>query len=155
MSENRYIVYGFTPTTVEQKYMEEKTKMLELITSNIWIVIGVWLILGTYLLWYFFKPKTIQPLTLDALAITWELHKKQTGCNAPHVDSILVNNNNVIGFKCESGYTYKQQRLVTQNLHANPKTSIMSTSHHQITNLSETQNTLDQMGLEYVHVRKI
>lgn len=146
---------GSTLQQLNKNTWRKKIKMLELITSNIWIVIGVWLILGTYLLWYFFKAKTIQPLTLDALAITWKLHKKQTGCNAPHVDSILVNNNNVIGFKCECGYTYKQQRLVTQNLRAYPKTSIMSTSPHQITNLSETQNTLDQMGLEYVHVRKI
>jgi hypothetical protein len=124
-------------------------KMLELIIGSIWLV------LASYLIWYFFKAKTFQPLTLDALALTWKLHKKQTGCTASHVNSILVKNNNTIGFKCECGYNYLQKRLITQKIHSYTKTSIASRTSSKVTNPIETKGSLQKMGLEYSNIQKI
>jgi hypothetical protein len=43
---------------------------------------SLWLAFGSYILWFFFRAKTVQPLTLDDLALTWNVHKQQCGCNA-------------------------------------------------------------------------
>ena len=80
------------------------------------LIWGFWLTLAVYGFWYFFIAKTFQPLTLDDLALTWRLHKQQTGCTASRVHSLLTRNNEVVGFKCECGYEFQQERLITQKV---------------------------------------
>jgi len=75
---------------------------------------GSWLALTAYLLWFFFKAKTSQPLDLDDLALTWKLHKQQSGCTASRIQGLMTENDEVIGFKCECGYEFIQKRLITQ-----------------------------------------
>jgi len=76
-----------------------------------------WFIFGAYSFWFFFKAKTFQPLTLDDLALTWKLHKRQTGCTASRIHSLLTKNGKVVGFKCDCGYEFLQKRLITQKVH--------------------------------------
>jgi hypothetical protein len=78
------------------------------------LVGSLWLAFGAYLLWFFFKAKTVQPLTLDDLALTWRVHKQQCGCNASRIHGLIKGNNEIIGFKCECGYEFIQKRLITQ-----------------------------------------
>ena len=74
----------------------------------------LWLAFGSYIIWFFFKAKTVQPLTLDDLALTWKVHKRQKGCNASRIHGLIKGNNEIIGFKCECGYEFVQKRLITQ-----------------------------------------
>ena len=87
---------------------------LEILVSLLWIT------LTTYTIWFLFKAKTYQPLTLDDLALTWSLHKQKNKCNANHIQKLLKNNNEVIGFKCQCGYEFKQKRLITQEILKKP-----------------------------------
>jgi hypothetical protein len=80
------------------------------------LIWGFWLALAVYCFWYFFSAKTFQSLTLDDLALTWRLHKQQTGCAASRIHSLLERNGEVIGFKCECGYEFQQKRLITQRV---------------------------------------
>ena len=80
------------------------------------LIWGFWLTLAVYGFWYFFIAKTFQPLTLDDLALTWRLHKQQAGCTASRVHSLLTRNNEVVGFKCDCGYEFRQKRLITQRV---------------------------------------
>ena len=77
---------------------------------------GFWLALAVYCFWYFFLAKTLQPLTLDDLALMWQLHKQQTGCKAARIHSLLERNKEVVGFRCECGYEFQQKRLITQRV---------------------------------------
>lgn len=89
------------------------------------LVGSFWLAFGAYLLWFFFKAKTVQPLTLDDLALTWKVHKQQNGCNASRIHGLIKGDNEIIGFKCECGYEFIQKRLITQKPHGrrvSPKT---------------------------------
>jgi hypothetical protein len=130
-------------------------KMIEVITGNIWIVVTLWIALGAYMLWYFFGAKTIQPLSLDALAITWKVHKKQTGCSASHVNTILVKKNTVVGFKCECGYKYMQKRLIAQKMSPEVKTNILPKLSNKITNIVEAERSLKKMGVNFSSIRKV
>ena len=99
---------------------------------------GFWLALAIYCFWYFFLAKTLQPLTLDDLALMWKLHKQQTGCKAARIHSLLERNKEVIGFRCECGYEFQQKRLITQ------KVSKAHISHRRIGTsqfLSSTRKT--------------
>ena len=82
--------------------------LLELFTA------GCWILLVAYILWFIFKAKTVQPLTLDDLALTWRVHKKQTGCNASRINSLIKEKDEIIGFKCDCGYEFIQKRLLSQ-----------------------------------------
>ncbi len=77
---------------------------------------GCWILLGAYILWFMFKAKTVQPLTLDDLALTWRVHKKQKGCTASRINSLIKEKNEVIGFRCDCGYEFIQKRLLSQKL---------------------------------------
>ena len=79
---------------------------------------GFWLTFAVYGFWYFFVAKTFQPLTLDDLALTWRLRKQQAGCTASRLHSLLTRNDDVVGFKCECGYEFQQERLITQKVPA-------------------------------------
>jgi len=91
---------------------------------------GSWIILGVYSSWFFFKAKTFQPLTLEDLALTWKLHKKQRECKASRIHSLLTKNDEVVGFRCDCGYEFLQKRLITQKMpvytHANKVPLIFS-----------------------------
>ena len=78
------------------------------------LLLCFWLALAVYCFWYFFLAKTFQPLTLDDLALIWRLHKLQTGCKSLRIHSLLESKNEIIGFKCDCGYEFKQKRLITQ-----------------------------------------
>jgi hypothetical protein len=65
------------------------------------LMLGSWLTLAVYTIWYLFKAKTLQPLTLEDLALTWQFHKKQTGCTASRLNSLLTRKEEVVGFKCD------------------------------------------------------
>jgi len=78
---------------------------------------GFWLALAAYVLWFLFRAKTVQPLTLDDLALTWKVHKQQKGCTASRIHSLIKENDEVIGFSCECGYEFIQKRLITQTSH--------------------------------------
>ena len=82
----------------------------------------LWITLTTYTIWFLFKAKTYQPLTLDDLALTWKLHKQKTKCKADHIQKLIKNNNKIIGFKCQCGYEFKQKRLITQEILKKPLT---------------------------------
>lgn len=90
------------------------------------LLLGSWFILGAYSFWFFTKAKTLQPLTLDDLALTWKLHKLQTGCQASRIHSLLTKNDEVVGFKCDCGYEFLQERLITQKVRANTRITIAS-----------------------------
>jgi hypothetical protein len=77
---------------------------------------GFWLALAAYAMWFLFRAKTFQPLTLDDLALMWKLHKRETGCTASHIHSLLKRDDEVVGFRCECGYEFIQKRLITQRV---------------------------------------
>ena len=78
------------------------------------LTFGFWITLLGYGLWFFFKAKTVQPLTIDDLALTWKLHKQKTGCNASRLHGLIKEKDEVIGFSCDCGYNFIQKRLITQ-----------------------------------------
>ena len=80
------------------------------------LIMGLWAALAVYCFWYFFIAKTVQPLTLDELALIWQLHKQHTGCTSSRIHSLIESNNEVVGFKCDCGYEFKQRRLITQRI---------------------------------------
>ena len=81
------------------------------------LMLGFWLALVAYVLWFLFKAKTSQPLNLDDLALTWKLHKQQKGCTASRIHSLMTENEEVVGFRCDCGYEFIQKRLITQRSH--------------------------------------
>lgn len=80
------------------------------------LMIGTWLTLTGYTLWYLLKAETLQPLTLDDLALTWRFHKHQTGCTASRIDGLITKNDEVVGFRCDCGYEFQQKRLISQQV---------------------------------------
>ncbi|HDQ06646.1 MAG TPA: hypothetical protein ENN36_08010 [Candidatus Bathyarchaeota archaeon] len=80
----------------------------------IWLVGGLWMALTAYMLWYFFRAKTVQPLTIDDLALTWKVHKQRDRCKASRIHSLIKENDEIVGFRCECGYKFIQKRLITQ-----------------------------------------
>lgn len=80
------------------------------------LVIGLWFALGAYGIWYLCKAKTCQPLTPNQIIWTWELHKRETGCDASQIHSLVAEDGIPIGFKCDCGYEFIQRRLITQRI---------------------------------------
>ncbi len=78
------------------------------------LMFGFWIALVSYVLWFIFKAKTVQALTLDDLALTWKVHKKKNGCTASRIHGLIKENDEVIGFSCDCGYMFIQKRLITQ-----------------------------------------
>jgi len=48
------------------------------------------------------------------------IRKQKNKCNTNHIQKLLKNNNEVIGFKCQCGYEFKQKRLITQEILKEP-----------------------------------
>lgn len=115
------------------------------------LVCGFWLALGVYAFWFLFKAKELQPLTLDDLALTWKLHKRQTGCKASCIHDLLVKNDEVVGFKCECGHEYIQSRLITQRAHF----PAQSRSPGAETFFRNTTGAIENLGLTYLNIKKI
>jgi len=124
-------------------------KMLDLL---VW---AFWFILGAYSFWFFSQAKTFQPLTLDDLALTWKLHKQQTGCKASRIHSLLTKNDNVVGFKCDCGYEFLQKRLITQKVHTYTKTSIVPSISSKIAGPLKIKASLQNLGLHYSYIKEI
>jgi len=119
------------------------------------VVWALWFILGAYSLWFFSKAKTFQPLTLNNLALTWKLHRQQTGCTASRIHSLLTKNNEVVGFKCECGYEFLQKRLITQKVHTYTQISVSSISSKFAGPLEKTQGSLQNLGLPCLYIKEI
>ena len=96
------------------------------------LMFGFWIALASYVLWFLFKAKTVQSLTLDGLALTWKVHKRQKGCIASRIHSLIKENDEVIGFKCDCGYEFIQKRLITQRPH--DRMALPSTIQKQLLN---------------------
>jgi hypothetical protein len=77
------------------------------------LITVLFVVLGACYYWYFFDAKTEQPLTKGEVELMWKLHKKQTECAGSGKD-LLRNKDGIVGFRCECGYQFKQQRLMTQ-----------------------------------------
>ena len=81
----------------------------------IYILIVASLIIAiAYYCWYSFVGKTPQPLTASEAKVIWLMHKKQTSCTGSQIKHLLHNKTDIIGFKCECGYEFKQQRSFTE-----------------------------------------
>jgi len=113
------------------------------------------LILGGYSLWFFFKAKTFQSLTLDDLALTWKMHKQKTECKAANIHTLLLRNNEVVGFKCECGNEFLQKRLITQKAHTYTKTSIVPLISQKIASPLQAKGSLQNLGLHYSNIKEI
>jgi hypothetical protein len=112
-------------------------------------------ILGAYSIWYFFKAQTYHPLSLDDLALMWKSHKHRTGCTASSIETLLLKNNEVVGYKCSCGTRYYQKRLITQRVRAFTKNKLVPTVTNKFTGLSELNSSLEQVGLNYSHIKQI
>jgi hypothetical protein len=115
------------------------------------LVCGLWLALGAYAFWFMFKAKEFHPLTLDDLALTWKLHKRQAGCKASCIHDLLVRNEEVVGFKCECGHEYVQKRLITQRPSIFAETGRLAARAL----FQNTSGTMENLGLVYVNIKKI
>ena len=79
-----------------------------------WLALIFWVALVSYVFWFLFKAETLHPMNLDDLALTWRMHKLETGCKASRINSLLTIKNETVGFKCECGYEFIQKRLISQ-----------------------------------------
>ncbi len=112
------------------------------------LAFGFWFALGVYVFWYVTKAKDFQPLTLDDLALTWKLHKHQSGCKSPCIHDLLVRNNEVVGFKCECGHEFLQKRLITQR-------AKIATQSGRLFSFQNTSGAMENLGLTYLNIKKI
>ena len=118
------------------------------------LMISSFALLGTYSIWYFFKAKTYQPLTLDELALMWKTHKHNTGCKATHIETLLLKNSEVIGYKCSCGAKYYQKRLITQRA-SKIRNKLMPQVSKTFTNMPELTKCMNQIGLNVSHIKNV
>jgi len=114
-----------------------------------------WVALTAYVLWFLFRAKTVQPLTLDDLALAWKLHKQKTGCKASNIHTLLVKNNEAAGFRCECGYDYLQKRLISQKIRSYTRNKIDTANAYRITGLLKTNASLEKLSLSYSKIKEI
>jgi hypothetical protein len=72
--------------------------------------------LGVFSLWYFFKAETLQSMTPEEVALTWKVHKRETGCTMARPNHVLNKRGDIVGFECPCGYVFRQKRRITQQL---------------------------------------
>ena len=145
MSGKRHIV----GVSNKKTHKMDGQKMLEI------IMIGSFVLLGAYSIWYFFKAKTYHPLGLQELALMWKTHKHTSGCNASTIDTLLLKNNEVVGYKCSCGTKYYQKRLITQRAHTFTKNKLMPNITSRFTSVSELTRSMDQLGLNYSNIKRV
>jgi len=112
------------------------------------LVFGLWFALGVYVFWCVFKAKDFQSLTLDDLALTWKLHKHQSGCKSSCIHDLLVRNDEVVGFKCECDHEFLQKRLITQK-------AKIATQPGRLFSFQNTSGAMDNLGCTCRHIKKI
>lgn len=139
------ILYVCSP---QKQLKTGERKMLEML---MW---SFWLILGAYGMWYFFKAKDVQTLTLDNLILTWKLHKHQANCKAPRIQSLLTKHGEVVGFQCECGYKFLQTRLLTQKVPYS-ETNITPLISHTATIPKRADNSLQELDLSYICIKEV
>lgn len=117
---------------------------------------GFWFALGAYSFWFFTKAKTLQPLTLDDLALTWRVHKQQIGCNASRIHSLIVKDDHIVGFKCACGHEFLQKRLITKKVPINIQTGIALFELSKDGNiLMKAKGSLTKLGVHFSHIKEI
>lgn len=119
------------------------------------LMVSSFVILGAYTIWYFFKAKTYHPLGLDELALMWRMHKHKTTCKATTIETLLMKNNEVVGYQCSCGNRYYQKRLITQRAHSFTKNKLVPTMTTKLSGIAELKTSMDQIGLNYAHVKQI
>ncbi len=129
--------------------MNRGLKMLEI------LMIASFTLLGAYSVWYIFKAKTYQSMTLDDLALMWKAHKQKTGCNASYIETLLLKNNEVVGYKCSCGKSYYQKRLITQRAQRFTQNKLLSAAGKRFTGIFDLDDSMNKMGLKYSHIKKI
>ena len=119
------------------------------------LMVSCFALLGAYSLWYFFKAQTYQPLTLDELALMWKNHKHKSGCKATHIETLLLKNDEVIGYKCGCGAKYYQKRLITQRTQKFNKGKLMTKVSKKFATSLELTKSINQIGLNVSHVKEV
>jgi hypothetical protein len=105
MSENRHIVSLKNMNT-------DGENMLEMLTSNLWIVMpSSWACFTTYLAWYFTKVKRYSPITSAEARQLWTIHKHDTRCNGRKWSQVR-RGKQTVGFECECGYKHVQKKPI-------------------------------------------
>lgn len=117
------------------------------------LVWGFWFVLGGYTFWFVFKARTIQPLSLDELALAWRMHKHESGCGAAIISEILIKNNEVAGFKCVCGHVFLQKRLITQRIYKCANSLLPKAS--KTASLPEIDARLRDQGLRYLKIQEV
>lgn len=112
------------------------------------LAFGFWLVLGAYVFWLIAKAKDYQPLTLDELALSWKVHKHETGCKSSCIHDLLVRNDDVVGFRCECGHEFLQKRLISQGLK-------IPTQSGRLVSLRHMTGAMEDLGLVCLNVKKI
>jgi hypothetical protein len=112
------------------------------------LVFGFWFALGVYVFWFVVKAKTFQPLTLDDLALTWKLHKHQSGCKSSWIRDLLLRNDEVVGFKCECGHEFLQKRLITQRVK-------IATQSGRLFSPQNTSGAIGNLGITCQNIKEI
>jgi len=112
------------------------------------LTFGFWLVLGAYVFWFIAKAKDYQSLTLDELALSWKLHKHETGCKSSCIHDLLVRNDDVVGFRCECGHEYLQKRLISQSLK-------ISAQPGRFVSLQNVTGTMENLGLVCMNIKQI
>jgi len=120
------------------------------------IVWAFWFVFGVYSFWFVTKAKTLQPVTLNDLALTWKMHKLQTGCTASRIHSLVTKNNEVVGFKCDCGHEFLQKRLITKKVPIYIQANVVPLTASKDGKLQlKTKHSLQNLGLYYSHIREI
>jgi len=115
-----------------------------------------WFIFGAYSFWFFTKAKTLQPLTLDDLALTWRIHKMQTGCTASRIDSLIVKGDHVVGFECDCGHEFLQKRLISARVPADLQAGMVSSTFSEDGDLLvKTGGSSKKSGVRFSRVKRI
>lgn len=115
---------------------------------------AVWTCLGAYIVWYFFKAETIQPLSSEVLTLTWQLHKNQAGCTASNIHTIHIKNDAIVGFTCDCGYNHIQKRLITQKTSTKIQLKTEA-SLPKINDLIKSEKTIQKLCLTNAQIHKL
>lgn len=94
-------------------------------------------------------------MTLDDLALMWKAHKQKTVCNASYIETLLLKNNEVVGYKCSCGKSYHQKRLITQRTKIITNNKILSAAGKRFTGVLDIDDSMNKIGLKYSHIKKI
>jgi len=103
MSENRHIVYMQNTST-------DGENMLEMLTSNLWIIMPTtWASFTTYVAWYFTRAKRCSPITTAEAKQLWTIHRNATHCRGKKWREVK-NGKRTVGFQCDCGYRHVQKK---------------------------------------------